>query len=108
MRSASLILFLCVGVQQQSSDTQDGCGIVQTRFFATQRLQCRPHWHGGLDELLNIRAAKVQGLVGAEVSFEEFKVVSGVPAIAAAIAQLNTRLAARGARPQLRVMTHCS
>ena len=64
--------------------------------------------HDVLHKLVNIRAAKVQGLVGAEFSFEEFKVVSGVPAIAAAIAQLNARLAARGARPQLRVMTHCS
>ena len=39
----------------------------------------------------------MQTLVGAAVSFEEFKVVSGVPAIAAATAQLNRRLAARGA-----------
>ena len=39
----------------------------------------------------------MQALVGAAVSFEEFKVVSGVAAIDAAIAQLNRRLAARGA-----------
>ena len=69
---------------------------------APRYLRCRPHWRGSLNDLYTTRAAKVQALVGAAVSFEEFKVVSGVAAIAAATAQLNRRLAARGATSLVR------
>ena len=60
------------------------------------RPECRPEWAGNLGKLSRIKASKVQALVGANVSFEEFRKVSGVAAIAAATAQLNSRLAARG------------
>ena len=59
--------------------------------------ECRPNWAGNLDKLTRTKAAKLQVLVGANVSFEEFRKVSGVATIAAATAQLNARLAARGA-----------
>ena len=61
------------------------------------RPECRPEWAGNLGKLSRIKASKVQALVGANVSFEEFRKVSGVAAIAAATAQLNARLTARGA-----------
>ena len=68
--------------------------------------ECRPGWAGSLLELIKPKASNVQGRVGAAISFEEFKKVSGVAAITAATAQLNARLAARGARPHLPGAVH--
>ena len=68
--------------------------------------ECRPGWAGSLLELIKPKASNVQGLVGAAISFEEFKKVSGVAATAAATAQLNARLAARGALSRLHVAMH--
>ena len=71
---------------------------------------CRPDRDGNFNLMPNIGAGKVQGLVGAQVSYVEFKQVSGVAAIEDAHAQLNARLAARGApcpRPVARPLGSC-
>ena len=60
---------------------------------------CRPEWPGSLEALTRPSAATLQSVVGAAISFEHFVQVSGVADIEAAIAQLNARLAARGALP---------
>ena len=58
---------------------------------------CRPDWPGSLDVLAATSAARLQSVVGADVSYAHFETVSGAADIEAAIAQLNARLAARGA-----------
>ena len=68
----------------------------------TRQTLCRPDWDGSLQLLVGVAAGNVQSLVGAPVSFVEFKQLSGVAAIDAARAQLNARLANRGgSSPQL-------
>ena len=60
------------------------------------QLLCRPNWGGTLAQLFQVGAHNIQSLVDARVSFEEFREASGAD-VDAALAQLNSRLAARGA-----------
>ena len=60
---------------------------------------CRPDWPGTLEALVRPSAARLQSVVGADVSLEHFRQVSGIIDINEAIARLNVRLAARGALP---------
>ena len=49
-----------------------------------------------MNQLGEVSAAGLPGLVGASASVEDFRKVSGVAAIKAATSQLNARLAAQG------------
>ena len=62
-------------------------------------LRCRPLWSGNLYHLMHTSERNLQKVVDARVCFQEFRQVSGVAAIDAAIAKLNARLAAKGALP---------
>ena len=62
----------------------------------SQPLDCRPHWSGSVNQLGDVSAAGLQGVVGAPASVKDFRKVSGVAAIKAATSQLNARLAAQG------------
>ena len=58
---------------------------------------CRPsRLQSSLDQLSAVGCDKLQGLVGADERFHRFREVSGVPAIEAALTELNERLIARG------------
>ena len=59
---------------------------------------CRvPDWRDRLYQLYDIAPEQLHVAVSVHERFHRFKEVSGVPAIEAAVAELNARLAARGA-----------
>ena len=59
---------------------------------------CRvPDWRDRLFQLYDIATEQLHVAVSVHERFHRFREVSGVPAIEAAVAELNARLAARGA-----------
>ena len=59
---------------------------------------CRvPDWRQNLNKLVLLAVDDLHKHVGVTERFQRFREVSGVPAIEAATAELNRRLAARGA-----------
>lgn len=67
------------------------------------RSRCRPHWDGSIGRLFHISSRKLQSMVGADKSFDQFS-KECAPALEAGLAELNTRLAARGV---LQIMSYC-
>ena len=55
-----------------------------------------PDWRRNLNKLDNTASEQLHVAVGVDERFHRFREVSGVPAIEAAAAELNRRLAARG------------
>ena len=67
-------------------------------FQSTFGRRCRvPDWRSNLNKLGITASERLHVAVGVDERFQRFREVSGVPAIEAAAAELNRRLAARGA-----------
>ena len=71
---------------------------------------CRPpEWHSSLNHYGMVATEELHVALGVKERFHRFREVSGVPAIEAAAAELNMRLAARGAystHPRLPDVAH--
>ena len=69
----------------------------ENNFQLTSRRRCRvPDWRRNLNKLGYIASERLHVAVGVDERLHRFREVSGVPAIEAAAAELNRRLAARG------------
>ena len=61
----------------------------------------KPDWRSKLNKLNRVPTDDLHTVLGVGERFHRFREVSGVPATEAALAQLNERLATRGALPGL-------